>query len=448
MCENTGRYEEHAAYDKNGNYKYIVRNGRFDNGTYDNVDVLVSQYNFLNLPRRITIQNGFITVEYVYDAMGTKFQTIYIELDVVDTRTYAANRIYGGTISIILRRLLTQEGYIDKSGDNYSHFYFLKDYLGSNRRVLNSSGGIVQSTNYYAFGSSYAENPKRSDQWLQPYKYNGKELDRMIGLDYYYYSARTYDPVTTRFTTMDPLSEKDYSISPYVFCMNNPVRNIDPFGMDVYRYDDKTGAFTLYQKNDDKFDQVGKFNTVTNKETGEKSYELKTNKDGTAKTRIDNVEKGILSDGINFMKNDNVIAVGGKGQASVGGVEAFAVNLSDMVGKEVSGAYFSKDGAEATTQISIGSYQNNTLTQSVSSGHALWQRMNPDSQLGNSITGFFHTHPTTGYSVSDRTRASDQDKRSRDAALKLLSNLQFYILTHPVSYGGTFPYKIPYKNAW
>jgi hypothetical protein len=163
---------------------------------------------------------------------------------------------------------------------------------------------------------------------------------------------------------------------------------------------------------------------------------------------MDNVEKGILSDGINFMKNDNVIAVGGERQASVGGVEAFAVNLSGMVGKEISGAYFSKDGAATTTHVSIGNYQNNTLTKSGPSGHALWQRMNPDSQLGNSITGFFHTHPTIGYSVSDRTRASDQDKRSRDAALKLMPHLQFYILTHPVSYGGTFPYKIPYTNAW
>ena len=58
----------------------------------------------------------------------------------------------------------------------------------------------------------------------------------MIGLDYYDYSARIYDPVTTRFTTMDPLSEKDYSISPYVFCNNNPVKFVNPNGKDIVIY--------------------------------------------------------------------------------------------------------------------------------------------------------------------------------------------------------------------
>jgi len=39
-----GGYGEHQEYDKNGNYQYIVRNGRFDDGTFGAVDVLISQY--------------------------------------------------------------------------------------------------------------------------------------------------------------------------------------------------------------------------------------------------------------------------------------------------------------------------------------------------------------------------------------------------------------------
>ena len=354
---------------------------------------------------------------------------------------YIGNIIYENTSQ---KMILTPEGYYDCASKRYC--YYLKDHLGSVRVVLQDDGTILEKNHYYPSGMRLPESTNNSA--ALPFRYGGKELESMNGLNQYDFGARrrfTWAPITT---TPDPLCEKYYSISPYSWCENNPVNAIDPMGMDVYRYDDKTGDMSLFKKTDDNFDQIGKFKTVTNKETGEKSYELKTNKDGTAKTRMDNVEKGILSDGINFMKNDNVIAVGGKGQASVEGVEAFAVNLSDMVGKEISGAYFSKDGAEATTQISIGSYQNNTLTQSGSSGHALWQRMNPDSQLGNSITGFFHTHLTTGYSVSDRTTSSKQDRDSRDAALKLMPNLQFYILTHPVNYGDKFPYKIPYTNAW
>ena len=65
---------------------------------------------------------------------------------------------------------------------------------------------------------------------VQPYKYNGKELDRMHGLDTYDYAARQYNPVTARWDRMDPLSEKYYSTIPYAYCANNPARFIDPDG--------------------------------------------------------------------------------------------------------------------------------------------------------------------------------------------------------------------------
>jgi hypothetical protein len=41
------------------------------------------------------------------------------------------------------------------------------------------------------------------------------------------------DPAYGRFTTIDPLCEKYYWISPYVYCNNNPIRFIDPDGRDV-----------------------------------------------------------------------------------------------------------------------------------------------------------------------------------------------------------------------
>jgi hypothetical protein len=41
-----------------------------------------------------------------------------------------------------------------------------------------------------------------------------------------------YDPVLGRWMTTDPLAEKYYSISPYAYCANNPVKYIDPDGME------------------------------------------------------------------------------------------------------------------------------------------------------------------------------------------------------------------------
>ena len=65
---------------------------------------------------------------------------------------------------------------------------------------------------------------------VQPYKYNGKELDLMHGLNTYDYGARQHDPILARWDRIDPLSEKYYSTSPYAYCANNPVRFIDPDG--------------------------------------------------------------------------------------------------------------------------------------------------------------------------------------------------------------------------
>uniref|UniRef100_A0AB33JFT0 RHS repeat-associated core domain-containing protein n=2 Tax=unclassified Prevotella TaxID=2638335 RepID=A0AB33JFT0_9BACT len=70
-------------------------------------------------------------------------------------------------------------------------------------------------------------------------QYNGKELDRMHGLDWYDYGARHYDAVLGRWMCMDPLAEKYYDVSSYGYCKGNPIIFIDsdgkivkPFGYD------------------------------------------------------------------------------------------------------------------------------------------------------------------------------------------------------------------------
>lgn len=75
----------------------------------------------------------------------------------------------------------------------FSVRYYNKDHLGNIREVVSKSDSIEQVTNYYPFGTpihDLSNNPE-----FQPFKYNGKELDMMHGLNTLDYGARQYDPV-------------------------------------------------------------------------------------------------------------------------------------------------------------------------------------------------------------------------------------------------------------
>ena len=111
--------------------------------------------------------------------------------------------------------------------DNFAFFYYNRDHLGSIREVVDASGKVKQVTNYYPFGAPYADTSSSTNPDFQPYKYNGKELDRMHGLDTYDYGARQHDPILCRWDRMDPLCEKYYGTSPYVYCKDNPVKFVD-----------------------------------------------------------------------------------------------------------------------------------------------------------------------------------------------------------------------------
>lgn len=184
-------------------------------------------YNCLNLPSTITFSDGS-TIIYSYAADGTKLRTVHTisGSGTPATKDYCANVVYENDAQ---KLLLTEEGYVDLSSSTLPYYYYLKDHQGNNRVVVNSSGTVQETNHYYPFGGVFASTSN-----VQPYKYNGKELDTKKGLNWYDYGARHYDATLGRWFVVDPLAEKYYGWSPYNYCLNNPISNIDPDGKSVW----------------------------------------------------------------------------------------------------------------------------------------------------------------------------------------------------------------------
>ena len=199
---------------------------------------------YFDLPANITYSSGK-SAAYIYDANGQKLRTSYkasASATAVPT-DYCGNMIYENGV---LKQVLVDGGYMTVTGTPF-YFYYLKDHLGSNRVVVSPAGTSTQINHYYPFGGLFGESTGNTGQ---RYKYNGKEFDRTHGLDWYDYGARHMSPDVGRFTTIDPMAEKYYSISPYAYCANNPVNATDLKG-DTISYTYKGIQYT-YNMDPDK----------------------------------------------------------------------------------------------------------------------------------------------------------------------------------------------------
>ncbi len=83
------------------------------------------------------------------------------------------------------------------------------------------------------------------------YKFQGQELQDELGLGWYSYKWRNYDPTIVRFMSIDPLAEEYEDYTPYQFSSNQPVHAKELEGLESandLNKKDKTPTQRAYNK--------------------------------------------------------------------------------------------------------------------------------------------------------------------------------------------------------
>ncbi|SHN37627.1 DUF6443 domain-containing protein [Mucilaginibacter sp. OK098] len=199
-------------YDGNGNVSHDGRTG-----------ANVNNYNLLNLPQTVT-DGANINIAYFYDANGQKLRKVSTAGGVTTNTDYISGIQYtNGALAFIQ----TEEGRANNNAGTYTYEYTLTDHLGNNRVTFDQTNGKVGEEDYYPFGLNMHVQINGTNKYL----YNKKELQDELGQ--YDYGARFYDPVIARWNTIDPMAEEYRRMSPYNYVKDNPIKNIDPDGMET-----------------------------------------------------------------------------------------------------------------------------------------------------------------------------------------------------------------------
>ncbi len=295
--ENAATPEEILAYSYNGNLLSGISNtgasgggGQYThdangNMTHEGLSGLDIVYNEQNLTRRIS-SGGTTLAEYEYLADGSKLRALD---GGGNGYQYRGSLIYTQTAGqsdspvITLDCALTSAGRIARETSaagtvSYRPLIHLCDHLGSVRSVIDGdTGTVIETSDYYPFGkriqvtapvsepvggSQHAAEPAvapvapatsvASTSSPNRWHFSGKESQSILNasiplLDF---GARMYNPTIARWTTSDPMSEKYYGISPYVYCLGNPISIIDPNGMDIWTMDEKGNVVWVKESDD------------------------------------------------------------------------------------------------------------------------------------------------------------------------------------------------------
>ncbi len=220
------------SYDGNGNITEDAGRG------------MTATYNLLNLPKVISKDGGSMLFEYTFGGKKYKKETtdstgstnIRLYLGGVEFVNDTAEVYHHGEGRVYLKDSLPRFQYkIDDHLGNLMVFFEDRDEDGlilteSETSNLDSLE-VMQRELYYPFGLNFEGVWVHSFDPNNNYLYNGKELEKDLGLNWSFYGFRMYDATFGRFTGVDPIADRFPWVSTYNYAENDPVKHIDLHGL-------------------------------------------------------------------------------------------------------------------------------------------------------------------------------------------------------------------------
>ena len=180
---------------------------------------------------------GSQTYTYKYDHTYNRVQKIFAD---GRTRTYLGELTevnHDPTADAYTNYVFAAGLRVATSDDDGLH-YTTADHLGSANVITDEAGEIEQKIDYFPFGSERVS--ESFGDFNTHFTYTNQEKDEESGL--LYYGARYYDPVTARFTQVDPVAsdptreefnrvlQNPQLGNLYSYVVNNPIKHTDPEG--------------------------------------------------------------------------------------------------------------------------------------------------------------------------------------------------------------------------
>ena len=285
-------------------------------------------------------------------------------------------------------------------------YWYHPDHLGSSSWITFSDGKAVQHLHYLPWGENFVDQRSSTFDGAR-YTFSAKEKDIETG--YSYFGSRYYNSDLSIWLSVDPMADKYPSMSPYVYCANNPVRLVDPNGEEIWEINEE-GRIINHDKSFTEKDIVYRVDNNGNRIEGEfVDFDYGTIEQQKSITYSPDGKTVDTYDMYQVRGDDN------------------GTKLFEFIAQTVSGA-----GIEVT-QIQCGEEGKNGLnfitcshekpheevrngnTYTVSSEKSGWLVFSGRLQYGYTIRAWNHSHPSS-------TNASQADMSLKASANKILQD--------------------------